>query len=74
MQLVDNHNGLAPRHVQGLDPMPLEQIQATFPVLARLALRHEHSINHLEAASCRRVQMPSKHDVSKQMPRAADGE
>eukprot|EP00959_Pyramimonas_sp_CCMP1952_P380794 7978376-Pyramimonas_sp.AAC.1 len=32
-----------------------------------LALRHEHSINHLEAASYRHVQMPSKHDVIKAM-------
>ncbi|CAK0882740.1 unnamed protein product, partial [Prorocentrum cordatum] len=65
MQLVGNHYGLAPRDAQGLDLMPLEWIQAAFPVLARLALRREHSIDRLEAASYRRVQMPSKHDVIK---------
>ncbi|CAK0889547.1 unnamed protein product, partial [Prorocentrum cordatum] len=67
MQLVDNHCGPAPSGVQGLDLMPPEWTHATFPVLARLALRHEHSINRLEAASYRRAQMPSKHDVIKAM-------
>ncbi|CAK0794630.1 unnamed protein product, partial [Prorocentrum cordatum] len=46
-----------------LEHMPIEWIQATYHVLMRLALRRELSINHLEAAAYRRVQMPSKHEV-----------
>ena len=63
LTLAENHYGLAPADVQRLERMPVEWMQATFPVLMRLALRHELSINHLESAAFRHVQMPSKHEV-----------
>ncbi|CAK0875555.1 unnamed protein product [Prorocentrum cordatum] len=63
LTLADNHYGSAPADVQRPEHMPIEWIQATYPVLMRLALRRELSINHLEAAAFRHVEMPSKHEV-----------